>query len=45
MDHYGPLFSRQAFITYFFIAVTFILPFILIVPTHNFMILDQIVYN
>ena len=35
MNHYGSVFSKQWFITYFFIAVTIILPFFLIVPTHS----------
>jgi hypothetical protein len=34
-DHYAPLFSKSAFVTYLFIAITIILPFLLVIRTHS----------
>ena len=35
MDHYAPFFSKQTFITYLFLIVTFVLPLAYIIPSKS----------
>lgn len=56
IDHYAPILSRQAFITFVFLFMTLFIPFVLIVPTHckfvddcngclEFLIYDTVTYE